>query len=145
MSQRHWIQNEAIMLITTNTLKRVRVFADPTKAREAVECLYRVQVLHPFFLYGFVMMPDHIHLLLQMPEGSAVSQMMSAYKSGLTFDIGTPKLWQRRFHQRIVEYPPGALEYIHFNPVKAGLVEEPHYQWSSASGLWDVTPLPMSL
>lgn len=134
------------MFITTNTMNRRRIFTDDAKAREAIECLYRVQELHPFFLYGFVIMPDHCHFLLQVPEGGSVSRIMNAYKSGLTFDIGIPKLWQSRFHIRIAEHPSGALEYIHFNPVKAGLVEEPHhYKWSSASGLWDVTPLPMEI
>jgi len=144
MSQRHWIQNDAIMLVTTNTAKRAPVFADDAKARMAIEHLYRVQVHQPFFLYGFVIMPDHIHVLLCIPEPGSISRLMNVYKSGLTFELGMTKLWQPRFHARIIDNPTEALQYIHENPMKAGLVETPdEYPWSSASGRWDVTPLEM--
>ena len=49
MFQRHPIQNEALMLITTNTQHRRKVFADSAYAKEAVDSLYRTQQLHPFF------------------------------------------------------------------------------------------------
>jgi putative transposase len=144
MFQRHPVQNNALMLITTNTSGRSPVFAEPAHAREAVECLYRVQSLYPFFLYGFVMMPDHCHSLLRVDPPLKVSQIMNSYKSGLTFDIGIPKLWQSRFHIRIVENGAGnVLQYIHMNPVIKNLADRPEsYPWSSANGKWDVCQLP---
>lgn len=142
MTQRHFIQNEATMFITTNVLNRKPVFANQGWAREAVECLYRVQEIHPFILHGFVIMPDHCHFLLRVIEPYTIAQFMSAYKSGLTFDIGVPKLWQRRYYMIIPKSAWNVLSYIHQNPVVAGLVEKPEdYPWSSASGKWEVTPL----
>lgn len=131
------------MLVTTNVINRKPVFENPAYAREAIECLYRVQSLQPFILFGFVIMPDHCHFLLNVCENNSISKVMNAYKSGLTFDLGMPKLWQPRFHIRIIKNNIwGVLDYVHMNPVNAGLVETPEeYPWSSASGKWDVTSL----
>lgn len=130
------------MLVTTVTRDRVPFFADSANACEAVKCLYRVQKLHPFFLYGFVIMPDHCHFLMNVPSPGTVSHVMGCYKSGLTFDTGIPKLWQGRFHIRIVHNGIGALHYVHENPVQARLSKTAEeYPWSSASGAWTVDPL----
>ena len=135
MFQRHPIQNNALMLVTTNTSGRFPVFAESAHAREAVECLYRVQSLYPFFLFGFVIMPDHCHFLLRADPPVKISQLMSSYKSGLTFDTGIPKLWQSRFHLRIIERGAGnVLQYIHMNPVRAGIVEKEEEYLNSSAG-----------
>ncbi len=142
MSQRHFVQNDQTMLVTTVTLNRAPVFAHAANAREAIDCLYRVQQLHPFFLFSFVIMPDHCHFLLRVPAPGKISTIMSAYKGGLTFDLGIKKLWQPRFHIRLVEDANAALAYIHANPVRRELSETPEtYPWSSASGTWDIVPL----
>ena len=143
MFQRHPIQNSALMFITTNTFNRSPFFADQARAREAVECLYRVQSLYPFFLFGFVIMPDHCHFLLRVDPPLSISTIMNSFKSGLTFDTGIPKLWQSRFHMRVIDHHPEVvLQYIHMNPVKAGLIEQQgKYLWSSASGKWDICQL----
>ena len=140
MSQRHPIQNDVNMLVTTVTLNRLPIFSCPEHAREAVEALYRVQSLHPFFLYGFVIMPDHCHFLLKVPPPETVSKIMNIYKSGMTFNVGISKMWQASFHIRFLEDPVFALHYVHANPVRKGLSETPEdYAWSSACGKWDVT------
>lgn len=130
------------MLVTVVCENRVRHFEDPALAREAIEALYRVQDIYPFFLYGFVVMPDHCHFLLYIPSPGSISKIMNVYKSGLTFNIGIKRLWQSSFHIRLIENRLLALTYIHMNPVKAGYVEFPElYPWSSASGKWDVNSI----
>jgi putative transposase len=137
------MQSGIIMFATTNTLNRRQVFADAAKAREAVECLYRLQTIHLFLLFGFVIMPDHCHFLLNVVAPCTISKLLGAYKSGLTFDLGIPKLWQPRFDLRLPDDAHATLRYIHSNPVKAGLcAKREEYPWSSASGKWDVTDLP---
>lgn len=140
MFQRHPLQNLEPMLITTNTVKRMPVFSDPACAREAVESLYRVQCFQPFFLFGFVIMPDHCHFLLTIPERSSISRVMHAYKRAVSFEIGRP-IWQSRFHLKVVKDISAVLSYIHLNPCRKNLCDIPeHYPWSSASGRWDVSP-----
>lgn len=87
-------------------------------------------------------MPDHVHVLMHVPEPETISAIMNVWKSGVVSNIGVPKLWQKRFHVRLVEEPEAARLYIHQNPVRAGLVDCPeNYPWSSACGKWDVSPL----
>ena len=132
------------MLITTVTADREMLFENPAHAREAIETLYRVQQLHPFFLYGFVIMPDHAHFLIFVPSPQTISKIMNVYKMGVAFNTGLRGMWQRRFDARIIKNKDTrtVLNYIHANPVKKGIVEKSEdYRWSSACGQWDVSQL----
>lgn len=130
------------MLITTNIQGRKDIFFDPAAARIAVESLYQIQAHYPFFLFGFVIMPDHCHILMNVPEGGSVSKTIGIYKRAVSFNIGRGPIWQSRFHIRLAREPWLALKYIHQNPVKAELCVTPQdYPWSLASGRWDVVSL----
>ncbi len=131
------------MFITTNAKYRVPIFSDPAAARIATETLYDIQNFYPFFLYGFVIMPDHGHFLMRQPDGGSVSKTIGVYKRAVTFKIGRGPIWQRRYHVKICRGNSSEiLHYIHHNPVKAGLCEKPEdYPWSSASGKWDVADI----
>ena len=125
------------MLITTNTHRRKPIFDNPSHAREAIETFYRVQERMPFFLYAFVIMPDHAHFLVKVPVPGSISKIMNLYKTGVSVNIGIGPIWQSRFHVRIPRSVLSTISYIHWNPVKAGLVQNPEdYSWSSASGNW---------
>jgi len=127
------------MLVTSVVRKRIPLFCSDAHAQEAIETLFRVQEFYPFFLYGFVFMPDHCHLLLHIPEGGSVSKIMNIYKGIFSANVGLGPLWQKRFHIRLQPNIPRTLRYIHMNPVRLGLCEFPEkYPWSSASGKWDV-------
>jgi putative transposase len=142
MTQRHSIQYGHIMLVTTVLKDRRKLFYNPAFAREAVECLYRTMEIHPVFLHGFAVMPDHIHLLIHPIEPMNVSLFMNRYKTNISRSISIGPIWQRRFHVRIANDAFAALDYIHHNPCLDGLCDSPdQYPWSSASGMWDVSPL----
>ncbi|MDD4319088.1 MAG: transposase [Candidatus Peribacteraceae bacterium] len=144
MAQYRTVVNGVPMIVTTVTKYREPFFVDPAIAREAVETLYRTKALHPFVLHGFVIMPDHCHLLVCVPKPETISRFMNVFKSGLTFNTGIPQIWQRRFHIKTARKKEQIfLRYIHNNPVVAGLVERPEtYPWSSACGKWNVDPFP---
>ncbi len=143
MTQRHPIVSDRILMVTSNTAKRRQYFSNPARAREAVLQLYHTQSVIPFSLYGFVIMPDHIHILLNVPSPKTVSDVMRTYKMGLTFQLGIGPLWQRRFYITVATDPLVQLRYIHNNPVKAGLVGKPEqYPWSSVNKHWDILKLP---
>jgi putative transposase len=143
MFQRHPIQNQALMFVTTNTAKRKPYFAKAAYARQAIESLYRVQMFNPFFLYAFVVMPDHCHLLMHVPEFGSISKIVSAWKRSVAFEVGHP-LWQTRFHLKSIDAPDRLIDYIHLNPVRGKLCVAPdEYPWSSASGRWDVHQLEL--
>jgi len=143
MGQYRTVLNGAFMFVTTVTRNREPFFIQTTHAREAVDTLYRVKRLHPFFLYGFVVMPDHCHFLLFVTQPETISRIMNVFKSGLTFNTGIPRIWQKRFHIKTVQNLRPVLRYIHNNPVEAGFVSRPEdYPWSSACGRWKVAALP---
>ncbi len=131
--------------MTTNTTYRRPIFKNPAHASEAIDRLYRIQNLHPFFIFAFVIMPDHCHFLLNVPEPYTISKLMNTYKTGLTFDIGIGAFWQPRFDVRVPDNGYKTIQYIHENPVKADLASSAQeYPWSSASGKYDVTDLDWS-
>jgi REP element-mobilizing transposase RayT len=142
MAQHHPVQSDQSMLITSVTRNRAPVFQNGANAREAIETLYDVQNLHPFFLYAFVIMPDHCHFLLKVPSPGTISKVMNVYKGCCSMRIGKGSIWQRGFHVRIVHDVPAVIDYIHLNPVRRDLVICPgQYPWSSACGLWDVSSI----
>ena len=142
MSQRHPIQNDVVMFVTTNIKCRHRLFEDAHYAREAIDALYRVQNLYSFFLFGFVIMPDHVHILLRVMAPSGISDVVRAYKRAVSHAIGIGPIWQPRFYMKIPDNVWATLNYIHQNPIRAGLCEKPEdYSWSSAPGKWDITEM----
>jgi hypothetical protein len=79
---------------------------------------------------------------MKVPSPEKISTVVGSFKSGLIFDLHIPSIWQKRFHIRLANNPEQMRDYIHQNPVRAGLCEIPEkYPWSSASGKWDVSPL----
>jgi putative transposase len=82
---------------------------------------------------AFVVMPDHLHWLMQLGEGIDLPQCMGGVKSISARQLGTP-LWQKGFHDHAVrkeEDLPALARYVVANPVRAGLVkrvgEYPHW------------------
>jgi REP element-mobilizing transposase RayT len=144
MTQRHFIQNEQSMLVTSVTKCRRPIFADDACAREAVETLFRVKERHPFFLYAFAVMPDHCHFVLRVPQPQFVSRIIGLYKLGVSHNVGKGTLWQSRFHQRLIGDIGAAIRYVESDPMRSGIVEAPQsYPWSSASGLWEKDPIAL--
>ncbi len=90
---------------------------------------------------AYAVMPDHFHALLVPNEGTTISEVMKSIK-GFTarrlnnmLDRSGP-LWQRSFYDRMIRGEQQLLEtvnYLHMNPVVAGLVAHAEdYQFSSA-------------
>jgi len=103
-------------------------------------------------LYGYVVMPEHVHLLVSEPEQQTLADALKSLKQGVSRrliskqnDIGGPlkpafglsgdHFWQKRYYDFNVRNAAQFMEklhYIHRNPVKAGLCERPEdWAWSS--------------
>jgi putative transposase len=121
-----------------------------------------------FVVAGYVVMPEHIHLLIGEPQVKTPSTVMQALKIGFArrvlaearrscdpaqgrlFDHAPQHIWQKRYydfnvwteHKRIEK-----LRYMHRNPVKRGLVASPElWRWSSfrAYALGEVGPVKVN-
>lgn len=92
-------------------------------------------------IHCFCLMPNHYHLLLETPRGNLhailhhLNTSYTNYFNAKTRRVG--HLLQGRYHAILVEKDSYALElsrYIHLNPVRAHLVNDPsRYAWSSYS------------
>ena len=87
-------------------------------------------------LHGYVVMPDHIHLLLRPLAPATISDVMRRLKSFTAHEIGQGRIWSEGFWSELVPNDKSLfqkLTYIHNNPLRAGLARQPHeYLWSSA-------------
>ena len=84
-----------------------------------------------FRLQDFVIMPDHVHLLLTVDAGMTVERAMQFIKGGFSYRLKKEygylgEVWQRGFSETRIEDQESFLrhrEYIAWNPVKAGLAD----------------------
>jgi putative transposase len=115
--------------------------------------LEAVRQRYDFVVVGYVAMPDHIHLLISEPGKGDPSRVMQAIKQGFArrvlksirkrrvaaqqelFAVEVEHVWQKRFYDLNVDTAGKRIEklrYMHANPVKRGLVQEPEqWLWSS--------------
>ncbi len=89
---------------------------------------------HRYRLVLGVVMPNHVHVLVRIDEGTRLGELISAWKSytARRFEvpqgIGYRPRWQRGYWDRFIRdeaHFRDAVRYIAYNPVKAGLVEQP--------------------
>jgi putative transposase len=100
--------------------------------------LERVRRWYGSFVTDYIVMPEHIHLLLSEPERgklSLVIQMLKQITSRKLRAPDQPRFWQVRYYDFPVWSEAKRIEklrYIHRNPVKRGLAERPeNWKWSS--------------
>ena len=107
------------------------------RLREAVRIVCR---RHPFDIHAWVVLPDHLHCILELPEGEAdFAGRWRLIKAGFTRAIpnddkgvspsretpGERGVWQRRFWEHLIRDEEDYLhhmDYVHMNPVRHGLV-----------------------
>jgi REP-associated tyrosine transposase len=125
-------------LLSTDEIRRIF-----ESALERVRRSYRLCV------YGYVIMPEHVHLLLSEPQQGTLADALKSLKQGVSRRwIGKlplkPKaglsgppghFWQKRYYDfNIRNYAQFVekLRYVHRNPVKRGLCDRPEeWPWSS--------------
>jgi len=100
--------------------------------------LEQTRARYGFVVAGYVLMPEHVHLLVGEPRHSELSVALQVLKQQTSRKLkssGEVQFWQRRYYDFNVwsqEKRVEKLRYMHRNPVKRGLVERPeHWPWSS--------------
>jgi putative DNA methylase len=96
-----------------------------------------------YTLHAWVIMPNHVHVLFTPAEGWTLSKILHSWKSFSAREANkvldrTGEFWQPEYFDRAIRDEQGfiaAVEYIEYNPVKAGLCENPNtWRFSSAFG-----------
>ena len=91
-------------------------------------------------IHAYVLMPNHVHLLLTPQQEGGMSILMKHLAQRHAQYVNreharTGALWEGRFHSSVIDterYLMHCYRYVELNPIRAGLVENPSmYQWSS--------------
>jgi len=113
-------------------------YLDSAKPKEILEqVIERTRRSHNFLLYAYVLMPEHLHLLLSEPKTHSLSSTLRVIKGESSKLLKGPRdhFWQPRYYDFNVFTTrkfKEKIQYIHRNPVTRGLVSKPEdYRWSS--------------
>ena len=142
---RRFTEGEYCYFVTAGTQDRRPLFRDTRPCQILVKNLQFYRDRMKFALHGYVVMPDHIHLLVTPRQPATVSDIMRNLKSYTSREIREAlgirgPIWQRRFYDRVIrggEQFRAALDYIHLNPVRAGLVQSATDYESSSYRFWE--------
>ena len=139
--------------LTLVTERRVPIFAAESARSMLHDAFARCGQLHPFTLDAIVLLPDHVHLVITLPQADAdFSTPLANIKSnftrrylaagGIEQSRSSSRLrqrargvWQRRFWEHTVRDENDLhrhFDYIHYNPVKHGYAPCPH-AWPHSS------------
>jgi putative transposase len=139
--------------ITVVTFNRLPIFLNPI-ARDLLHVAWEdVTRRFPFTTDAICLLPDHIHALITLPEEDAdfsmrIREIKRLFTRVYLAEIGSvtnrsrsrmdkneATVWQRRFYEHTIRDERDLnthMDYIHFNPVKHGLVSHvSEWQWSS--------------
>jgi putative transposase len=137
--------------ITFSCFQRFPYLAVPFGRDVFLEIFEEVRRRYCFSVTGYVVMPEHVHLLISEPERKSLSVVMQVLKQSVARKLlrentelehcpgareSAPlHFWQKRYYDFNVwsaDKEREKLRYIHRNPVKRGLVMSPEeWKWSS--------------
>jgi putative transposase len=157
MKLKHFDDEEGARFITFCTHRKYRILENDLLKRLVIDAIERARVKFAFRLLGYVLMPEHVHLVIFPRSMSKVGRIIGEIKRDSARrimaklrDINSPLLaelkiirnrtekyvvWQRRCYDhncRKNESVWEIINYCHNNPVKRGLVDTPgQWPWSS--------------
>lgn len=137
--------------VTTKTWQNRALFKVEKVAEIVATRLFDYRNRGSYLLHEFVIMPDHLHLLVTPGSATSLERAIMVIKGGSSHEIHRVRghkmeIWQTGFHDWTVRDEAdyhAKREYIWMNSVKAGLVERPEdWTFSSASGRFQLDPMP---
>ena len=131
---------ERTFFITTVTWQRTPLFRHAESAELMIDVLEHYYEQKKYVLHEFVIMPDHLHLLLTPTPEISLERAVQLIKGGFSYRLGKAKrglVWQESFTNHRIhdeqDFKQHA-EYIRLNPVRARLVDKPDlYPYASAA------------
>jgi len=119
---------------------RAVVFADAADFAAFLQALRQTRRRYPFRLYGYCLMSNHFHLVLQPADGQCISRILQSLTVAHTWRYHrrhstSGHVWQGRFQSPVIqedEHLLTVLRYVEANPLRAGMVADAaDYPWSS--------------
>jgi putative transposase len=130
--RRHYLPG-GCYFFTVVTYERRPLFKDEERVTLLRSAMRDVMSRRPFEIQAMVVLPDHLHTVWRLPDGDDdYSRRWRDIKHHVSRQIDTPltprrekSVWQRRFWEHAIRNEDDwkrHLDYVHFNPVKHGLV-----------------------
>jgi len=133
------VENGCYHIITRGN-QRQPVFLKPQDYEIYLRILTKYKKRYKFKLYCFCLMPNHVHLIIEVENPLTLNKIMRGLNLSYTlyFNYKYDKvghLWQDRFKSRLIQkdnYLLDCMAYIENNPLRASLtLEIKEYPWSS--------------
>jgi putative transposase len=139
---RSLLKEPGVFFVTSSTFDRNPFPGYPKSLAKIEEIMFRTAKEKCIIIMGYVIMPSHIHLIIGSNQGGpGISRFMHSLKGRVRIElIGKGRLWQARFDDLLLTTEKQfniKLEYIHENPIKAELVEDPGAWRFSSYNDWD--------
>lgn len=133
---------------TLVTFHRRKCFDTPEKLDYLLSIIKQVQRSKPFDLVAYCLLPDHIHLLVTLPEAESDYSIRIREIKRLTtlrmkhkLEGDVDRIWQDKYWEHTIRDEKDLkvhFDYIHYNPVKHGLMETfDGWKWSSFGSYFD--------
>ena len=133
--------------LTAVAYQRRRVFQQTSIAELFIATLFRYRDSGKFQLHAFVVMPDHVHVILTPAPDMAIERCAQLIKGGFSFAVRKDfqgEIWQEGYHHhRVVDADDlrNQTLYILNNPIRKGWESYPHIHTAPAYA-WRMDPLP---
>lgn len=128
-------QTGDLHFLTFSCHQRLPYFARQEMCAIFEQSLEMVRKRYVFFVFGYVVMPEHVHLLVSEPRRATLDRAIQALKTSVAKQSSHRPFWFTRYYDFNVHSEEKRLEklrYLHRNPVSRGLVYEPmDWRWSS--------------
>ena len=135
MAQPPHFEIDGVIYFITTRLKQERRFLTEREAEIAVNTILGSSTRKEMTLYAYVIMPNHMHILTK-PIICGISKAMQLIKGRSSRQVNEGNFWQKGFFDFTILTEQKFREkfnYIHYNPVKWGLVKKAEdYEYSSA-------------
>lgn len=120
-----------MFFVTTKTSMGRALLQTERNAMLLIEVLRSYMAARKFVVHDFVVMPDHVHLLITVNADTTIEKAVQFIKGGFSYRLRKEfgyvgEVWQRGFSEiRVMDEKSDAQhrQYIAENPVKAGLVK----------------------
>ena len=121
--------------LTFSCHHRLPYLGTPAARNLFEDALERIRKRFRLAVAGYVVMPEHVHLLVSEPREGGLSSAVRSLKLSVSLRSAERPFWQARYYDfnvRSEDKFTEKLRYIHRNPVARGLVTSPQdWPWSS--------------
>jgi putative transposase len=135
--------------ITFSCARKRNLLGSVEARNRFVEILEQTRQKYQFHINGYVVMPNHVHLLISEPETASLSLAIQILKQRFSRTRTEDYVWEPRYYDFNVFTERKRVEklrYIHRNPVTRELVAEPsEWQWSSYQAYATDGPHPVHI